>query len=62
MLIDGNGCSYQNTSVQLLREAAAAFARKLCVEELYVVQLQSLEAYVACRPISLDKCPGVRPI
>lgn len=57
MLIDGNGCSYQNTSVQLLREAAAAFARKL-----YVVQLQSLEAYVACRPISLDKCPGVRPI
>ena len=42
-----------------LREQIAALARKLATE---LVDPKSLEAFVACRLIPLDKCPGVRPI
>ena len=34
-------------------------ARRLCTE---VLDFDSLQAYVACRLVSLDKRPGVRPI
>ena len=46
----------------LLRETVAAFARKMCVSSLDPDGLRSLEAFVACRLIPLDKNPGVRPI
>ena len=46
----------------LLRETVAAFARKMCVSGLDPDSLRSLEAFIACRLIPLDKNPGVRPI
>ena len=39
--------------------AIAAVTRRLCVE---FVDPSCLSAFVACRLIALDKCPGVRPI
>ena len=42
-----------------LREQIVTLARKLATE---MVDPKSLEAFVACRLIPLDKCPGVRPI
>ena len=37
----------------------ASIARKICSR---IVDPSGLSAYVACRLIALDKCPGVRPI
>ena len=31
-------------------------------ESVHVLSTQSLSAFVACRLVALDKCPGVRPI
>lgn len=42
-----------------LRKAIAKFARRLCHEE---VNDNSLEAYLGCRLVPLDKNPGLRPI
>lgn len=42
-----------------LCDAVAALARRICTS---YVDPSALEAYVACRLIPLDKCPGVRPI
>ena len=42
-----------------LREQIAQLARKLASE---IVDPKTLEAFVACRLIPLDKCPGIRPI
>ena len=42
-----------------MREQIAILARKLASE---IVGPKTLEAFVACRLIPLDKCPGIRPI
>ena len=42
-----------------LRKAIASFARKICTT---TIEDSSLEAYLACRLIPLDKNPGIRPI
>ena len=42
-----------------LRRALVSFARKTCREE---IADNSLEAYLACRLVPLDKNPGLRPI
>ena len=42
-----------------LREQIAEFARKIASK---IIDPTILEAFVACRLIPLDKCPGVRPI
>ena len=43
-----------------LRKAFAQLIKKMCVEELELPS--SLESFVACRLIPLDKNPGLRPI
>jgi hypothetical protein len=53
--------NYGKTGLEL-RSTLARFARKLCINELEYKTNKSLEAYVACRLIPLDKKPGVRPI
>ena len=50
--------SFKSTSADLC-EAIAATARRMCT---CFVDPQSLSAFVACRLVALDKCPGVRPI
>ncbi len=47
-----------------LRSSLVEMARILCTKELKADSdhQSSIEAYVACRLIPLDKCPGVRPI
>ena len=50
--------SFRQTSVDLC-SSLALVARRLCTE---VVDPSGLSAFVACRLIALDKCPGVRPI
>ncbi len=47
-----------------LRSSLAEMARILCTKEPKADSdhQSSIEAYVACRLIPLDKCPGVRPI
>jgi len=49
--------SFQRNSDDLC-EALAGVARRLCTA---FVDSSGLTAYVACRLIALDKCPGVRP-
>ena len=51
--------TFGNASDNLFH-AIALLARMLCSEEL--VDPKSIEGLVACRLISLDKSPGVRPI
>ena len=43
-----------------LRREVAYFAKKLCVVEL--AESLSIQPYVACRLIPLNKNPGIRPI
>lgn len=50
-------CSYKASNN--LCSALANVARRLCTA---VVNPEHLSAFVACRLIPLDKCPGVRPI
>ncbi|XP_065893485.1 uncharacterized protein [Dysidea avara] len=50
--------SFQRVSDDLC-EALAGVARRLCT---VFVDPSGLTAFVACRLIALDKCPGVRPI
>ena len=50
--------SFRQTSVDLC-SSLALVARRLCTE---MVDPRGLSAFVACRLIALDKCPGVRPI
>eukprot|EP00794_Sanderia_malayensis_P001504 gene1504-biopygen1250 len=52
---------------QNLRNSLASFARKICSIDVHITansstNIGSIEAYLACRLIPLDKCPGVRPI
>ena len=50
--------SYKTASVNLCN-AMAAVGRCLCTS---IINQGSLSAFVACRLIPIDKCPGVRPI
>ena len=50
--------SYKSASVNLCKAMAAA-GRSICTSS---VDPSSMSAFVACRLIPLDKCPGVRPI
>ena len=50
--------NFGNSNVDL-RKAIANFIKKLCTESISTV---SIEAFVACRLIPLDKNPGLRPI
>ena len=50
--------SFKGASFDLC-EAVAATTRRLCT---CYVDPSGLSAFVACRLIALDKCPGVRPI
>ena len=50
--------SFKSTSKDLC-SALAAVGRRLCTS---LVNPEGLSAFVACRLIPLDKCPGVRPI
>jgi len=52
-------CSSFGTASDDLCSAVAAATRRLCV---CYVDPSCLSAFVACRLIALDKCPGVRPI
>ena len=63
--LDADGCRsilasncFGDSSSDLCR-AIASFTRKLCSEKL---DASSLEAFLACRLILLDKNPGLRPI
>ena len=51
-------CSSFKSSKELC-SALAAFGRRLCIDSIHP---DHLSAFVACRLIPLDKCPGVRPI
>ena len=48
---------YGDCSIDL-QTALANFAKKMCKD----IKDKSLEAFVACRLIPLDKMPGLRPI
>ena len=50
--------SFQSASTDLC-DALASTARRICCS---FVDPKSLSAFVACRLIALDKCPGIRPI
>ena len=50
--------SFQQDSTELC-EALANVCKRICFS---FVDPESLTAFVACRLIALDKCPGVRPI
>ena len=50
--------NFGDTNVDL-RKAIANFIKKICIEEIYTT---SIETFVACRLITLDKNPGLRPI
>ena len=52
-------CTSFKTASTELCDALAATARKLCS---HYVDPSGISAFVACRLIALDKCPGVRPI
>ena len=48
------------TASSELRKIFALFAKRLCLDERK--NSESLESFIACRLISLDKQPGLRPI
>ena len=48
------------TSSSELRKTFALFVKSLCVKE--IKNAESLESFIACRLIPLDKHPGIRPI
>ena len=50
--------SFKSCSIDLY-QALSMVARRICTT---LVDPSGLEAFVACRLIALDKCPGVRPI
>ena len=52
-------CSSFKPDSKQLCSALAAVGRRLCTEN---INPNHLDAFVACRLIPLDKCPGVRPI
>ena len=52
-------CTAFKKSSAILCNAVAAFARRLATQ---YVDPAGLSAFVACRLVSLDKNPGVRPI
>ena len=52
-------CSSFGSVSHDLCSALAAVGRRLCSS---LVNPESISAFVACRHIPLDKCPGVRPI
>ena len=52
-------CSSFKSAFDDLCDALASFARRICT---HYVDPMGLSAFVACRLIALDKCPGVRPI
>ena len=52
-------CSSFGSESHDLCSALAAVGRRLCSS---LVNPDSISAFVACRLIPLDKCPGVRPI
>ena len=43
-----------------LRKTFALFVKSLCVEE--IKNAESLESFIVCRLIPLDKWPGIKPI
>ena len=51
-------CSFKSASANLC-DALALVARRICTSYVDPIALQP---FVACHLISLDKCPGVRPI
>ena len=52
-------CSSFKTASHDLCNALAAVARRICSSHIHP---EDLSAFVACRLIPLNKCPGVRPI
>ena len=52
-------CSSFGSTSRNLCSALAAVGRRICIT---IVHPEGLSAFVACRLIPLDKCPGVRPI
>ncbi len=42
-----------------LKELCSALGRQLCTDSIHS---EHLSAFVACRLIPLDKCPGIQPI
>ena len=52
-------CSSFKSALKDLCTALAAVGRRLCTDN---INPDHLSAFVACRLIPLDKCPGVRPI
>ena len=52
-------CTFFKSASTDLCESLAATARRICT---CYVDPSGLSAFVACRLIALDKCPGVRPI
>ena len=53
--------NYGKTGTEL-RKSKSKFAKTLCLGELNHELDNSLEAYISCRFIPIDKKPGVRPI
>ena len=54
------GSTKYGTEAEDLRKSLADMAKELCIKE--VESPRSLEAFLACRLIPLDKNPGLRPI
>ena len=52
-------CSSFKSASKELCSALAALGRRLCIDSIHP---DHLSAFIACRLIPLDKCPGVRPI
>ena len=52
-------CSSFKSASHDLCHAMAAVARRICCSPIYP---DDMSAFVACRLIPLDKCPGIRPI
>lgn len=59
MQLHGNGSVHRSNLPSELCDTLAAIARRLIT---CFVDPSGLSAFVACRLIALDKCPGVRPI
>ena len=52
-------CSSFKSASDELCDSLACLARRICTT---YVDPKSLSAFIACRLIALDKCPGIRPI